>query len=123
MSKKKQTEQEEPKPRTIGAVDVMGLKYQVIEEKDGEHVYAPTSDKNGMIGCIDYGRELIYIYSDMSIRQKRQSLAHELAHAWLNAVAPDGLMSEEYVCGLVEWMSFAIVREVDRLYPEKEAKC
>lgn len=121
MSKRNQTEQEKPKPHTIGVVDVLGLKYQVIEEKDGENVYAPTNDENGMIGRIIYGSELIYIHSDMSVRQKRQTLAHELAHAWLDAVAPDGSMDEEYVCNLIEWMVFAIVREVDRLYPEKAA--
>lgn len=119
---KKTAEQEKPEPRTVGTVDVMGLRYQVVEETDGENVYAPTYDRCGMIGSISYGRELIYIYSDMSVRQKRQSLAHELAHAWLNAVSPDGPISDEYMCSLMEWMAFAIVREVDRLYPESEAK-
>lgn len=119
---KKTAEQEKPKPRTVGTVDVMGLKYQVIEEADGENVYAPTADRGGMIGRIFYDRELIYVYSDMSVRQKRQALAHELTHAWLNAVSPDGPIEDEYMCSLMEWMAFAIVREVDRLYPEREAK-
>lgn len=119
---KKSANQEQPKPRTVGEVDVLGFMYRVIEEKDGENVYAPTNEKDGMIGCIVYDKELIYILDGLSIRTKRRTLAHELTHAWLNAISPGAPIGEEYMCALMEWMAFAIVREVDRLYPEKDAK-
>lgn len=123
MTKKKKQQEEAPKPRTLGAIDVFGLKYQVIEEKETENVFWPNEDNDGQIGLCCHGKEIIYIYSDMSLRQKRATLAHELTHAFVNAISINKTFYEEHLCTLMEWMSFDIVREVDRIYPEKATRC
>lgn len=104
-----------PYTEVIGRVIVNNLCYQIVEEGDGEHVYDADSTR---VGLCEFRAERIYVYRDMSIRRKRRTLAHELAHAYLDAAFNyREKYTNEDVCEFVESHAFAIIEAVDSIYP------
>lgn len=105
---------------TVGEVQVMGLRYTVVEEGNGENVYDDAPD-GARIGLCCFFEERIIIHEGLSRERKRRSLAHELCHAYLEATASmRDTWDCEDVCNVMEHFAAPIMAEVNRLYPNEE---
>lgn len=114
--------------KTVGKVQVGQFQYLVVEDGDGEDVFAhDTDESNGpRIGLCKYFHQTIVIHKSMSKERKRATLAHELCHAFLqaNAAIRDSWTHED-VCDVMEAYADTIMRAVNRLYPlgKADSKC
>lgn len=101
-------------------VKVNNMTYEIIEESDGNNVYAESeNDPDGAsLGLCDNLTEQIYIYKNMSLTNKRRVLAHELAHAFAySSFCRKDEYTEEEMCNFVESFALNIVKIVDEVYP------
>lgn len=75
-------------------------------------------------GVCDYGTQIISIQNNLKENIKRQTLAHELTHAFLFQTQIDekDKYSEEFVCEFLARYAFQILEIVDK-YFTSEAKC
>lgn len=84
-------------------VKINNLEYVIVEESDGDNVF---NDKEidgkphqMRLGLTCYVEQKIYIYQHMTRSRKRETLAHELTHAFVEAYGfYNSEFSEEQLC-------------------------
>ena len=106
--------------KTLCTIKVNELDYEVIEESDGEHVGIGTEDDPdaATLGLCDNLNDRIYVYHNMKRSNKRRTLAHELAHAYVYAAfCRKEEYTEEEMCNFIESYVFDIVDIVNEVYP------
>lgn len=89
--------------RGIMRVKINQYMFDIVEEFNGEHVYYKEKE-DGLyrIGLMNPIEQRIYLYSGLSYELKRNTLAHELVHAFLFAHGLDGKeLDEETICNFV----------------------
>lgn len=89
--------------RGIMRVKINQYMFDIVEEFNGEHVYYKEKE-DGLyrIGLMNPIEQRIYLYSGLSYELKRNTLAHELTHAFLFAHGLDGKeLDEEMICDFV----------------------
>ena len=102
--------------KTVGKVQVGQFQYEILEEGDGDNVF--DNDECSRIGLCCYINQKIYIYKNMSKQRKRATLAHEICHAYLNAMgASRKSWALEDVCNVMEAFADPIMKAVNRIYP------
>ena len=97
-------------------VRIKQYMYDIIEEGDGDNVY---TDKDGAwrIGLCDMVHEKIYIHKDLSYELKKNTLAHELCHAFLFVHGLNGAdFGEEVLCNFVAEYHERITEIVDSYF-------
>ena len=83
-------------------VNINKLKYEIIEEGDGDNVYLCNKDDKMCMGLTLNAIQKIYIHKDLSYEMKRHTLAHELCYAFLFTHGIDYVeKSEEMICNFV----------------------
>lgn len=84
-------------------VKINGLLYEIIEELDGDKVFADKEFEGKphvmRLGLTEYREQKIYLYKDMSEERKRSVLIHELTHAFIEAYGfYQNEFNEEQLC-------------------------
>lgn len=104
-------------------VQINQYEYEIIETSNGSKVFLDREDGEARIGLCDYLRQVIYIHEDLTEARKRETLAHELCHAFLNAHGIDNAdKSEEIICNFVAIYHKKITEIVNGYFATKAVK-
>ena len=95
-----------------------------IEEVDQETSREEIEDKDGQSwyhGLTVYSQQIIYIWKDMKVEAKRQTLIHELLHCYIGVYCSfqDMNYTEEILCNICS-NSHDIIHKMVEDYFERE---
>lgn len=104
-------------------VKIKNYEYEIIEVDDTDTDFF----KNGrlrLFGQTIYSKQLIKIYKNMSITRKRETLKHELTHAffdvYLNSYHLKDKFDEEDICCFMATYSEDILKITNDYFKNKE---
>ena len=98
--------------------------FEIIEQGDGENVYLNGSDGEICIGLTNCLKNIIYLHKDLPPQKKKQTLIHELTHAYIYAYGFSTVehFNHELVCEFVEAYARAIIRAADEYFRKTNVK-
>lgn len=99
-------------------VKINKILYQIKTVENKELNRYIDDDGNSTIGLTDCINQTIYLDKDLKKERMKQTLVHELTHAYINEYCPSDMFDEEELCNFVAIYSEDIVKEADRIYEE-----
>lgn len=94
--------------------------FEIIEQGDGENVYINKSDSDNVmrIGLTNVLKNIIYLHEDLPPQKKKETLIHELTHAYIYAYgfSTENYFDHELVCEFISTYARDIIRTVDEYF-------
>ena len=92
--------------------------FEIVEQGDGDNVYINTSDDKMRVGLTDFLNNTIYLHKDLSPQKKKQTLIHELTHAYIYACgfSTEEFFDHELVCEFIEAYARNIISTADEYF-------
>ena len=102
----------------LASVMINGLEWTVYESGNNQYVSLEREPGEHNIGYYDSAQLAIFIHKDLPIDQKRRTLIHELAHAFIYSycVGDGDLFNEEVMCEFVAAYSAKILNIAKSIY-------
>ncbi len=96
--------------------EINKIKYQ-IKVVDSNEINKPQKDNDEdiVIGLSDCVNQVIYLDKNLTPDRMRQTLIHELAHAYMNEYYPTSWFDEEVLCNFVAIYAEDIIKVADKL--------
>lgn len=100
-------------------ISIKDLRWEVAEEGESESVYigSARAGEACCLGITDPARQRIAIHKDLPQQQKRRTLVHELAHAYLFSygIRSGAGFDEEAICDFVSIYGREIIAAADMI--------
>ena len=105
---------------------IRDYELEIIEVDETNNEFY-DSDKNQLklYGNFKEDKQTINLFTNLSFERKRETLMHELAHAYMNIYYPtfflkNSKIDDEFVCYFLATWSEEIIEITDRYFKEKK---
>lgn len=102
-------------------VKINKILYQ-IKTVDNKELNRHQDEDNSVIGLTDCIDQIIYLDKDLKKERMKQTLIHELTHAYINECYPSEIFDEEDLCNFIAIYSEDILTEANRIYKEVKSE-
>lgn len=101
-------------------VKINKYTFEVIFEKDGDNVFfKPNDEGKALFGSVDHRVNKIYVHSELPTDRQKQTLIHELTHAFIAAYGFEFVdINSEILCDFVGLYAEDIIKEANRILKE-----
>lgn len=105
-------------------ITINNQEFEIIEQGDGDNVYVNNPDKEIVIGLTNCLSNTIYLHKDLPPQKKKQTLIHELTHAYIYACgfSTENYFDHELVCEFISNYARDIIRTADEYFRKEMVK-